>query len=143
MAINARKSLDPRWVNHHIRAIDGFKNCVVRITRRDQAVTVEYNPATKTYNDPNDVIYEGIARIQPYGINLDLEVANDPTARRLVLIQIKGKNLGINNDDMLTVTESPNNTDLLKYRYDIRGSIGSSLEWGTNLVCEANLKMVD
>lgn len=142
MGINARKSLHPRWSGHNVRVIDGFKTCIVKISRRNQAATVTYNPATKTYSNPNTVVYEGIARIQPYGINEDLEVGLDPTARRLVLIQISGKSLSINNDDILEVISSPNNTDLLDYRYDIRGSIGSSVEWGTNLVCETNLKMV-
>ena len=142
MGINSRKSLDPRWVTHHTRTIDGFKNCTVLIVRRVQGTDPVYDPDTRTYSNVGDTVYEGLARIQPYGINLDLEVANDPTARRLVLAQIQGKNLGIRTDDVLSVISvvDDNNNDLLEYRYDIRGSIGSSLEWGTNLVCEANLK---
>ena len=142
MPINARKALHPRWVSHHTRTIDGFKNCVVRVTRRNENATPVYNPATKTYTNVNTLVYTGPARIQPYGINEDMEVGNDPTARRLVLIQVSGKNLEINNDDMLEVISVENNTDLQYYRYDVRGSIGSSMEWGTNLVCEVNLKMI-
>ena len=141
MGINARRSLDPRWVDHHTRTIDGFKNCTVQITRRNLNVPIEYDPDTKEYTNAYTVVYTGQARIQPYGINLDLEVANDPTARRLVLVQITGKNLGIETDDMLTVTAAENNTDLMLYKYDVRGSLGSSMEWGTNLVTEANLKI--
>lgn len=141
MGINARKSLHPQWTSHHIRTIDGFKNCVVRISRRIQAANLDYNQQTGQFTDVYETVYEGSARIQPYGINLDLEVANDPTARRLVLAQIQGKDLKINNDDVLEVISTENNQDLLLYRYDVRGSIGSSLEWGTNLVCEANLKL--
>jgi hypothetical protein len=142
MGINARASLHPRWSGHNVRTIDGFKTCEVRITRRLPNTAVTYNPATKTYNDPNTLVYEGVARMQPYGINEDIEVGLDPTARRLMLVQVQGKNLEINNDDVLEVISSPNNTDLLNYRYDVRGSIGSSVEWGTNLVVEVNLKMV-
>lgn len=142
MGINARSSLDPRWVTHHTRTIDGFKNCTVLIVRRDQDAEPVYNKSTRTYTNVGDEVYTGRARIQPYGINLDLELANDPTARRLVLVQIEGKNLDIRTDDLLSVltVDAGNNDDLIQYRYDIRGSIGSSLEWGTNLVCEANLK---
>ena len=142
MAINARKSLPPRWVDHHSRTIDGFKNCTVRIMRRMPGVKLVYDQLTRTYNTGTyEIVYEGVARMQPYGINLDLEVANDPTARRLVLFQLKGKDLHITNDDMLQITATENNPDIMFYNYDIRGSIGSSLEWGTNLVTEANLKM--
>lgn len=141
MGINARKSLDPRWTSHHIRTIDGFKNCTVKIMRPNPDAEVTYDPLTRTYSNTSTVVYEGAARMQPYGINLDLEVANDPTARRLVLFQLQGKDLTINNDDILQVTATENNSDIMLYQYDIRGSIGSSLEWGTNLVCEANLKM--
>lgn len=142
MGINARKSLDPRWVRHHTRTIDGFKNCTITIVRRLVNSTPVYDKVTKTYSNVGETVYEGLARIQPYGINLDLELANDPTARRLVLVQVQGKNLGIRTDDILSVTAvvDDNNIELDQYRYDIRGSIGSSLEWGTNLVCEANLK---
>jgi len=139
--INARKSLHPRWTSHHTRTIDGFKNCVVQISRRNNAIAVTYDPVTETYTNGYEVVYEGAARLQPYGINLDLEIANDPTARRLVLVQIAGKNLGIETDDMLIVTSAENNTDLMLYKYDVRGSLGSSMEWGTNLVTEANLKI--
>jgi hypothetical protein len=141
MGINSRKSLHPRWTTHHIRTIDGFKNCMVKIMRPNPDAEMIYDPVTRTYNNTSTVVYEGRARMQPYGINLDLEVANDPTARRLVLFQLEGKGLEINNDDMLQVVSTENNPDIMNYQYDIRGSIGSSLEWGTNLVCEANLKM--
>lgn len=143
MGINARKALDPRWVSHNIRTIDGFKNCEVRIYRPTTATnSSEYDFDSGEYASPDGtVIYEGLARIQPYGINLDLEVALDPTARRLVLIQLQGKNLGIRTDDVAVVVSTTNNQDLLRYQFDIRGSLGSSLEWGTNLVTEVNLKV--
>ncbi len=140
MGINARKSLDPRWVKHFVRTIDGFKNCTVQITRPNPTAAPIYDQNTSSYTDQSTVIYTGLARIQPYGINLDLEVALDPTSRRLVLVQLAGKDLGIQNDDVLIVTASDNIQDLTLYRFDIRGSIGSSMEWGTNLVTEVNLK---
>jgi len=109
--------------------------------RRNQTASVTYDPATKTYSNPNTVIYDNLAaRIQPYGINLDINIANDPTSRRLVLVQLSQPGLLINNDDVLEVISSVN-ADLDNYRYDIRGSIASDMEWGTNLVCEVNLKM--
>lgn len=144
MGINARKSLDPRWVDHNRAVIDGFKNCTVTIYRPASNTTdPKYNFTTGEWeNGVGTEVYSGPARIQPYGINLDLEVGLDPTARRLVLVQLQGRNLGIRNDDMLVVTATDGkHDDLKKYKFDIRGSLGSSLEWGTNLVCEANLKV--
>jgi hypothetical protein len=141
MGINSRRSLDPRWVTHHIPVIDGFKGCTVKVYRPDPDIQPVYDQQTRQYTSaPGTLVYEGKARIQPYGINLDLEVANDPTSRRLVLIQLEGKDLGIRNDDMVVVDETENIQDLKLYHFDVRGSIGSSMEWGTNLVCEANLK---
>jgi hypothetical protein len=142
MGINARKSLHPQWVNHHVRTIDGFKNCTVQILRRVPGVDIVYNKVTRTYDTGTYTeIYTGEARLQPYGINLDLENGNDPTARRLVLAQLQGKDTGVTTDDILHVIAAENNTDLLLYDFDIRGAIGSSMEWGTNLVMEVNLKV--
>lgn len=144
MGINSRKSLHPRWVDHNRAVIDGFKTCTVKIYRPNSSTTnPKYNFETGAWdNAKGTLVYEGPARIQPYGINLDLEVGLDPTARRLVLVQLQGRDLGIRNDDMLVVTETDGkHDDLLDYRFDIRGSLGSSVEWGTNLVCETNLKV--
>jgi hypothetical protein len=115
-------------------------NTTVLIRRKIAATQLVYDKTTKQYNDPFMEIYTGPARVSPYGINFDLEVGLDPTARRLVLVQVEGKDLGIITDDILTVTAAENNQELLQYQFDVRGSIGSSLEWTTNLVCEADLK---
>lgn len=144
MGINARKALHPRWVSHHIRTIDGFKNCDVKIVRRT-GIEPELNTGTGLYTNLDLVfedVYSGRARVQPYGLNFDIDLANESTSRRLILVQLEGKNLGIRNDDILSVTgvDEDNNLDLMDYTFDIRGSVGSSLEWGTNLVAEINLK---
>lgn len=139
--VNGRSSLHPRWSTHHVRTIDGFKTVSVEVVRRtDPKTNLQYNAATGTYTDAYTVIHTGIARIQPYGINLDIELANDPTARRLTLVQLQGKDLGIRTGDIVRITTSTNNPDLENYVFDVRGSLGSSVQWGTNLVTEANLK---
>jgi hypothetical protein len=140
MNLNGRKSLDPRWVDHNIPVVSGFMNATVLIQRKIATTQLTYDKDTKEYSSPFTEVFTGIARIQPYGINFDLDVGLDPTARRLVLVQIKGKNLGIITDDILTITATDNNTELMKYQFDVRGSIASSLTWATQLVCEADLK---
>lgn len=140
MHLNSRKSLDPRWTSHSGQVVVGFMNVTVLVRRKLTDTPLVYDPATKQYNNPFEQIHTGPARVQPYGINLDLEVGLDPTARRLVLVQLEGKDLGIITDDILTVTAAENNQELLQYQFDVRGSLGSSLEWTTNLVCEADLK---
>lgn len=138
---NGRMSLDPRWTGHHQRVVRGFMTAQVKVIRRVDPSSLEYDRNTKSFGaDMFTTVYEGPARIQPYGINFDLEIALDPTARRLVNIQIDGKSLDIRNDDDLTVTACEDAPVLMSYHFDVRGSIPSSLSWGTSVVAEANLK---
>lgn len=89
------------------------------------------------------VIWEGRARIQPFGIIGDQIVAQDPTGRRLMRVQIKEIGTGIEVDDEIEVTYAPDNTDLEQFRLEVRGTISSSNAWITDLVAEANVKVHD
>lgn len=112
----------------------------IRVIRKDPSVQVTYDRATKTWVGDFEEIYVGKARIQPYGIIGDQLVAQDPTGRRLMRLQVREKITLINIDDMIEVTESPENPELELFTMEVRGTIGSSNGWITDIVAEADLK---
>lgn len=112
----------------------------VRVFRKNPGVKPTYDPATKTWAGDFEEIYVGNARIQPYGITGDVVVAQDPTGRRLMRVQVEDKITGINIDDMLEVTYCEDNPELELYTMEVRSAISSSNSWVTDLVCEADLK---
>lgn len=140
MPLNSRSSLDPRWTRHHRKPVVGFMVATIKVTRKDPFGELTYNPVTRQYGGVFDTIYIGKARIQPYGIIGDQIVAQDPTGRRLMRVQLKDLQTGINLDDTIQIIDSPNDPELLGFSLEVRGTIGSSNSWVTDLVCEANLK---
>ena len=117
-------------------------NTKVFIRRRGTGDPV-YDKVTKNYTVPMTVVYSGAARIQPYGLNFDIEVGLDPTSRKLVLVQLE-KNVDARVGDYIIV-ESVENVDqsLRKYGLEVRGAISGSLTWGTQLICEVDQKNVE
>lgn len=102
---------------------------------------VGYDFETGTYTGSQTLtVWTGSARIQPFGIIGDQIVAQDPTGRRLMRIQIKELNTGILVDDEVQVMVCEDNPDLVNYRMEIRGAVSSSNAWHTDLVAEANVK---
>jgi hypothetical protein len=141
MGLNARTALDPRWQKHHASVPEGFMTAEIKIVRKLNTPKVNYNQTTGKYDTGSvEVIFEGKARIQPYGIIGDTLVAQDTTGRRLMRVQVPGLITGITLDDMLSVTRCDSNPDLTTYSMEIRGAIGSTQAWLTDLVVEANLK---
>lgn len=142
MGANARSALDPRWTQHHVKVVSNFMLATIKVIRRDPSAVLNYNQATGQYDGQFSTIFEGKARIQPYGIIGDVIDAQDTTGRRLMRVQIESKNSGITLDDMLTIVSCPDDPELTQFSLEVRGSIGSSNAWVTDLVCEANLKKV-
>lgn len=140
MPLNSRSALDPRWTRHHVKPVVGFMVATVKVTRKDPFAELTYNPITRQYSGTFQTIFVGKARVQPYGIIGDQIVAQDPTGRRLMRVQIAELQTGINLDDMVEIIESPNDPELTGFSLEVRGTIGSSNSWVTDLVCEANLK---
>ena len=141
--VNNRTSLDPRWTRHHVASASGFMLATIEITRRvpNAIETVQYDMALGKYSGAGTTtIFQGPARIQPYGIIGDQIVGQDPTGRRLMRVQVKDKTPGVKLDDHIHVLECEDNPELTNFLLEVRGSIGSSNAWVTDLVCEANLK---
>lgn len=141
MNLNGRSSLDPRWTTHHNSVVAGFMIATIKVVRVDPNGQPVYNYTTKTWdNNGLSTVFEGQARVQPFGIMGDMVVGQDTTSRRLVNVQIDSKETGINLDDILYVTASPEAPELLGYSFEVRGATMSSNAWVTTLVCEADTK---
>lgn len=140
MNLNSRSSLDPRWVGHHVSVPVGFMLATVRVVRKTPNAPVVYDQNTGQYTAATTVVFEGKARVQPFGIMGDMVVGQDTTSRRLVRVQIETKTTGINVDDTLYVMTCPESPELVDFTFEVRGTLGSSNAWLTDLVCEADSK---
>lgn len=140
MKLNGRSSLDPRWTTHHTSVVAGFMVATIKVIRKNPGSAPTYDQATGVWTGDFETIFEGAARVQPYGIIGDQIVAQDTTGRRLMRVQIENLQTGINLDDVLYVTSSPADPELMDFVMEVRGTIGSSNAWVTDLVCEADLK---
>ncbi len=144
MHLLGRSSLDPRWTTHHVPVVVGFMLATITVIRKDPDAVVTYNQGAGTYSysggNVDTIITDTQARIQPYGIIGDQVVGQDTTGRRLMRVQIETKSSGVKLDDMIIVTACPDDPELTNFTLEVRGSIGSSNSWVTDLVCEANLK---
>lgn len=140
MNLNGRSALDPRWTKHHVPVVSSFMLASITVIRKNPNSTPTYDQATQTWSGSFSTVFSGKARVQPYGIIGDNIVAQDPTGRRLMRVQIESKTTGINLDDMLSITACPDDPELTKFTLEVRGTISSSNSWVTDLVCEANLK---
>lgn len=112
----------------------------IRVVRKAPGQTPTYNQTTKKYDVDITEVWTGKARIQPFGIIGDMVVGQDTTSRRLMRIQIDDLETGINVDDMIQVTNAPDAPELTTFTLEVRGTIGSSNPWVTDLVCEADTK---
>jgi len=112
----------------------------IKVVRKTPGATVTYDQNTGTYTAGITTVYEGQARIQPFGIIGDMVVGQDTTSRRLMRVSIDTLTSGINVDDMITVTASTEAPELMLFTLEVRGTISGSNPWVTDLVCEADTK---
>lgn len=141
MNVNGRSSLDPRWVDHNRSVVRGFMIADIKIVRLDpNGPKPVWNPATKSWTKTVASVWEGKARVQPFGIMGDMVVGQDTTSRRLVNVQVDDKETGVQVDDTLYIVNCPTAPELETYALEVRGSVMSSNAWVTTIVCEADTK---
>lgn len=140
--VNARSALDPRWTRHNRRTAGDFMLATIKVRRKTTTGdNPTYNFETGKYDGTTITeVWTGKARVQPFGIIGDQIVAQDPTGRRLMRVQIKEIGTGIAVDDEIEVISCPDNPDLEQFRLEVRGTVSSSNAWITDLVAEANVK---
>jgi hypothetical protein len=141
--LNGRSQIDPRWQTHHGPVVAGFMLASVKFIRKQPNFVRSYDQATSTWNTTGfTTVWQGPARIQPYGIIGDQIVAQDTTGRRLMRVQIEAMDSGVMLDDMGIILDGGLDPELTKFTLEVRGTINSSNPWVTDIVCEADLKGV-
>ena len=146
MKLLSRGALDPRWTTHHTPVASDFMLATVKVIRKNpttQVAAPTYDQNTGTWNTGSafaTVLDDVKARIQPYGIMGNMVVGQDTTGRRLIRVQITERETGVHADDMLIVTLCPDNPELTKYTFEVRGVVSSSNAWLTDIVAEADVK---
>lgn len=161
MKLMSRGALDPRWTRHHTPVAASFMLATIKVIRKaptTAGVRPTYDPVTQTwqtngsgfgeqfvdeFEDGNvfaTILDNVSARVQPYGIIGDMVVGQDTTGRRLIRVQIENVETAIHVDDIVIVKFCKDNPELTKYTIEVRGALGSSNEWLTDLVCEADVK---
>lgn len=143
MKLYARGALDPRWTRHHTPTVTDFMLATVKVLRNTVGgAPAEYDQVTRKWSDnASHVVAQGLkARVQPYGIIGNLVVGQDTTGRRLIRVQIESVETGIHVDDIIVLTDCPDNPELTYYALEVRGVIASSNAWHTELVCELDIK---
>lgn len=151
MAVNARWSLDPRWMLHHRRVPKGFMLRGIEIHVQNAPVS-GWDPETnELIGGGTSVIWTGKARIQG---NKDwrarsVRSGNDPQMVHYVRVQIP---FGPNNpvphipvDSIIKIMPPdpdstwPQDDDLGSYTLRVRNTVNSSNPWLRNLLCGADV----
>jgi hypothetical protein len=151
MSLNARRSLDPRWIRHHRSVVEGFMIHPIQILRMAPG-RQSWDPLTQTIvgGEPEE-IWAGPARIQP---NKDwrarsVESGVDPQMVHYTRVQIslnKGQPVPhIRVADMVVAQEKTDTDDwvfnhtLSAWTMFVRNAVNSSNRWVYNLLCSADL----
>lgn len=149
MALNARRSLDPRWLTHHRRVVKGFMLRDVIIYALDtNAPAAHWDPETNTMvGEERQLLWEGQARIQG---NKDwrarsVEAGGDPQMVHYVRVQIP---FGPDNPvphipvaALIEVQPVPSEStwvhddDIMAWTLRVRNSVNNSNPWVRNLLC--------
>lgn len=149
--LNARRSLDPRWIRHHRLVPEGFMIHDV-VLYRMSGDPVVLDPTTGEYSGGDLVeLWRGPARIQP---NKDwrartVESGSDPQMLQYTRVQIPLSKSGpvpdIRVQDIVAVQEMEDTTDwvfnhtLHSWTLYVRNALNSSNRWLYNLLCSSDL----
>ena len=150
MALNARGSIDPRWIYHNRNAVRALELAQVEIYSPSTDAQT-YDPITNTWTGSKTAIYEGRARVQPTTTPSDLASDYNPTTLKMVRVQISyGRNEivgateempGIRPNDQMLVTSAPYNPSLEKFIYTVVDVLNSSNAWERTLLCRVDTEL--
>lgn len=132
------------WVN----AIKGTpeKGMTATIKLYDPTITdAVYDPATNTYVNTTEPLYEGKARVQPLRSSRQINQAGNPSYGQVVQFQIpidEGKLLDIRPRHRVEVTACDLNPALMNFLYAVHEVMDSSNPVERTFVCTVNLETV-
>lgn len=150
MALNARGSIDPRWIYHNRNAVRALELAQVEIYTAGDSGQV-YNATTNTWTATAQNIYIGRARVQPIASADESAGGFNPTFSKVVRVQISyGRNEitgateempDIRPNQKMRITSSPYNETLTNFIYIVTDVLNSSNAWERTLLCKVDTEL--
>lgn len=143
MALNARGSVDPRWLTHNRGVISALKLATVQIYNPASG-SQEYDAAENSWTGSTTVLYTGKARIQPVNAVSEVSDNYNPTFIKTVRVQIEALRTGmadIRPNDRMKVTSCVSNKALEKFVYIVTDVLNSSNPWERTLLCKVDTEL--
>lgn len=129
------------WVDANRGVPESGMNCQIKIERLTGRGTGEWNPETGTYTGMTlSTILTSKARIQPLRSAVPKEVPGNDTITQTMLISYPvSETASIHVEDIVKVTSSPLNADLLRYRMRVREVLDSGNILERTIQCEVTV----
>lgn len=142
MPLSPRPLFNERWQAGLSAVAQTGMPATLRLFRLGERV---YDPATNTYVDTTETLYEGKARVQPLRSSRFETAPMDSAYWQTVLISIPiedAQGVDFRVADQARVTEAPLNDALLKYQFVVNEIIDSSNPFERTLLCSVTLEAV-
>ena len=150
--LNARRTLDARWMEHHRKTVKGFMISHIEIYRG--AEDPRWDAATDSIVGPEPVLlWKGPARLQANKDwrARDVRSASDPQMIQFIRVQVPmndpvaGRVPHLRPSDTIRVLDGhvPDNweldPDLARWRLRVRNTLNSSYPWLRNILCGVDI----
>ena len=127
------------WVDENKGVPESAMNCAITITRITG--TGAWDPVTGTVSSTTTTVLTTKARIQPLRSSVPKEVPGNDTFTQVMLVSYPvTKTATIKVGDILKVTESPLNVDLLRYDFRVKELLDSGNILERTIQCEVDLR---
>ena len=127
------------WVDENKDVPESAMNCAITITRITG--TGAWDPVTGTVSSTTTTVLTTKARIQPLRSSVPKEVPGNDTFTQVMLVSYPvTKTAAVNVGDILKVTASPLNADLLRYNFRVKELMDSGNIIERTIQCEVDLR---
>ena len=127
------------WVDENKDVPESAMNCAITITRITG--TGAWDPVTGTVTSTTTTVLTTKARIQPLRSAVPKEVPGNDTFTQVMLVSYPvTKTAAVNVGDILKVTASPLNADLLRYNFRVKELMDSGNILERTIQCEVDLR---
>lgn len=127
------------WVDENKDVPESAMNCAITITRITG--TGAWDPVTGTVSSTTTTVLTTKARIQPLRSAVPKEVPGNDTFTQVMLVSYPvTKTAAVNVGDILKVTASPLNADLLRYNFRVKELMDSGNILERTIQCEVDLR---
>ena len=127
------------WVDENKDVPESAMNCAITITRITG--TGAWDPVTGTVTSTTTTVLTTKARIQPLRSSVPKEVPGNDTFTQVMLVSYPvTKTATVKVGDILKVTASPLNADLLRYDFRVKELMDSGNILERTIQCEVDLR---